>query len=328
MVWIIGLAAFGLFGAIGWLPVKTWLIKRRVEKAIPPRGAFITTSIGQQHYVDRGEGPAIVLIHGLGAQLGNFDMGLIDGLARDHRVIALDRPGMGWSEREDETPANPRAQAAQIVELIDALGLDQPLVVGHSLGGAISLCLALDFPMKTKGLALLAPLTMRGGEVAPPFKGLTVTSHLKRFLLSWTLAIPMSIRNTNMVLDYTFGPETVPKAYSVQGGGLLGLRPVSFRNTCRDFLASARDLKWMNSKYAQLPVPVSVLFARDDRILDPALHGTEFARQNPKISLTLIEGGHMLPVTQPETCESFIRDAEAGLAGIGEQDPSDQGRIG
>ncbi|WP_323782109.1 alpha/beta hydrolase [Thalassovita sp.] len=328
MFWIIGLAGLGLLCAVGWLPLKTWLIKRRVEKAVPPRGTFLQTSTGRQHYVDRGEGPAIVLIHGLGAQLGNFDMGLIDGLARDHRVIAIDRPGMGWSERGDETPANPRAQAAQIVELIDALDLDRPLVVGHSLGGAISLCLALDFPHKTRGLALLAPLTMLGGKVAPPFQALAVKSGLKRFLLSWTLAIPNSIRNTDMVLNYTFGPETVPKAYSIQGGGLLGLRPVSFRNTCRDFLASARDLKWMNSQYDHLPVPVSVLFAREDRILDANLHGAEFARQNPAIHLTLIDGGHMLPVTQPEICEKFIRKAAAESAGIGEQNPSDQGRIG
>lgn len=326
--WIIALIILGLLGLNAWMVFKTWRNKRRVEKAVPPRGEFINISSGRLHYVDRGEGPAIVMIHGLAAQLGNFDMGLIDALARDHRVIALDRPGMGWSERGEDVPANPRAQAAQVVELIDALGVERPLVVGHSLGGAIALCLALDFPQKTRGLALLAPLTMRGGKVAAPFHALNVKSRWMRFVLSWTLASINSIRNTALVFGYVFGPEEVPKGYSVQGGGLLGLRPSSYRNSCRDFLASARDLKWMAAGYGGLQVPVSVLYARGDRILDPDLQGTQFAQQNPAaIRLSLIEGGHMLPVTQPDACESFIREAEAGLAGIGEHDAADQGRV-
>ncbi len=321
--WVIALAGLGLAGTAVWLVFKTWRIKRRAEKAVPPRGEFIEISSGRLHYVDRGQGPAIVMIHGLSAQLGNFDMGLIDAMARDHRVIALDRPGMGWSERGEDVPANPRAQAAQVVELIDTLGLDRPLVVGHSLGGAIALCLALDFPQKTRGLALLAPLTMRGGKVAPPFHALNVKSRWRRFILSWTLASISSIRNAALV----FGPEEVPQGYSVQGGGLLGLRPSSYRNSCRDFMASGRDLKWMAASYDGLQVPVSVLFGREDRILDPDLHGTEFARRHPAIRLSLIDGGHMLPVTQPEACESFIRAAEAGSAGIGEHDAADIGRV-
>ncbi len=327
--WVIALAGLGLAGTAVWLVFKTWRIKRRAEKAVPPRGEFIEISSGRLHYVDRGQGPAIVMIHGLSAQLGNFDMGLIDAMARDHRVIALDRPGMGWSERGEDVPANPRAQAAQVVELIDTLGLDRPLVVGHSLGGAIALCLALDFPQKTRGLALLAPLTMRGGKVAPPFHALNVKSRWRRFILSWTLASISSIRNAALVFGYVFGPEEVPKGYSVRGGGLLGLRPVSYRNSCRDFLASGRDLKWMAASYDQLQVPVSALFAREDRILDADLHGTEFAKRNPAaIRLSLIDGGHMLPVTQPEACERFIRAAETGSAGVGEHDAADKGRVG
>ena len=133
----------------GWLGWNAWVTRKtaaKVAQAVPPRGKFIQISTGQLHYIDKGDGPPILMIHGLGAQLGNFDTGLADDLARDHRVIAVDRPGMGWSDRPDDADASPRAQAALIVEVIEALGLEKPLIVGHSLGGAIAMCLALDAP--------------------------------------------------------------------------------------------------------------------------------------------------------------------------------------
>ena len=69
---------------------------------------------------------------------------------------------------------------------------------------------------------------MATAEPAPPFKPLTIPSGLKRFVLSWTFATPASSRNQQDVFDYIFGPEDVPTGYSVDGGGLLGLRPKSF----------------------------------------------------------------------------------------------------
>lgn len=298
---------------IAWLGWNVWLTRktaRQVERAVPPRGKFIEVSTGQLHYIDKGQGPVVLMIHGLGAQLGNFDMGLADDLARDHRVIAIDRPGMGWSERPDDADASPRAQAAVVAEVIDTLGLDRPLVVGHSLGGAIALCLALDFPEKVRGLALLAPLTGIPKEPAPPFVGLNIPNDRKRWFLSETLAIPASIKAAEDVFHYVFGPNPVPRDYSIRGGGLLGLRPVSFRNTSRDFLASGRNLKWMGESYADLKVPVQILYGRDDRILDPVEHGEKLAARHGFIQLHMVEGGHMLPLTHLGQTAAFIRQAD------------------
>lgn len=297
----------------GWLGWNAWITRKtaaKVAQAVPPRGKFIQISTGQLHYIEKGEGPPILMIHGLGAQLGNFDTGLADDLARDHRVIAVDRPGMGWSDRPDDADASPRAQAALMVEVIEALGLEKPLIVGHSLGGAIAMCLALDAPEKISGLALLAPLTMMPRETAPPFVGLNLPKPFKRWLISETLAIPASMKNADDVFYYIFGPDTVPRDYSIAGGGLLGLRPVSFRNTSRDFLASGRNLKWMIGNYETLAVPVQILFGRDDRILDPADHGEKLAAAHPHIKLHLTDGGHMLPLTHIAESAAFIRQAD------------------
>ncbi len=303
-----------LMAGLAWF---TWNTKRGAELAIPPRGRFIDLPGTRLHYTDEGSGPAIVMIHGLGGQMGNFNMALTPLLTRDHRVIVIDRPGMGWSSRDEDAAANPRAQADTVAALIDALGLERPLIVGHSLGGAIALCLAMDHPERTRGLALLAPLTQPPSGAIDAFAGLNIKGRAKLFAMSWLLAIPMAIRTAPQVLDQVFGPEKVPDNYAIQGGALLGLRPASFRNTSRDYLASGRDLRWMAGQYDSLKVPVRILFGAEDRILEAELHGRALVADHPHIGLEVIEGGHMLPITQAAACARFIRETEGVIAAGG-----------
>lgn len=292
----------------------TWNTKRGAEVAIPPRGRFLDLPGGRLHYTDEGSGPAIVMIHGLGGQMGNFTMALAPLLSGTHRVIVIDRPGMGYSDRAPDAPANPRAQAETVARLINKLGLERPLVVGHSLGGAIALCLAMEHPEQTRGLALLAPLTQPPSGPIEAFKGLAISGRVKLFVISWLLAIPMSIRTAPQVLDQVFGPDPVPDDYAIKGGALLGLRPASFRNTSRDYLASGRDLRWMAGQYDSLRVPVRILYGEQDRILEAELHGRALVAKHPHIGLEVISGGHMLPITHAQDCARFIRETEAAIA--------------
>lgn len=307
IVWVAGLLVLAVAGWLGWNAYVTRKTARNVVEAVPPRGKFIEISTGKLHYIDKGEGPVILMVHGLGAQLGNFDTGLADDLAKDFRVIAIDRPGMGWSERPDDAPASPRAQAALVAEVIDTLQLEQPLVVGHSLGGAIAMCLALDFPQKIRGLALLAPLTMPPSAMAEVFAGLNIKSDFLRKVVSNTLAIPTSIKMAEQNMSAIFGPDPVPREYAIQGGGMLGLRPVSFWNTSRDYLASGKDLGFMVRGYGEMQVPVSILYGRDDQVLDHTEHGTALVAKHPQFKLELLDGGHMLPLTHIQQTADFIR---------------------
>jgi hypothetical protein len=75
---------------------------RGVEKAIPPRGQFIEIDGCRINYLDVGAGPAIVMIHGLGGQMLNFNYGLVDRLAEAFRVIVISRPGAGYSTRRSQ----------------------------------------------------------------------------------------------------------------------------------------------------------------------------------------------------------------------------------
>lgn len=308
---IAGLA--GLAGAA--LAGFTGVTARRIEKALPPSGRFIDIDGSPIHYVDEGAGPPIVMIHGLGGQLRHFTFGVVDGLAAKHRVIAFDRPGSGHSPREAGAPANLTAQAQTVAGLIRALGLKQPLVVGHSLGGGIALALALDHPDCVGGLALVAPLTHPVSKPPEPFKGLAIKSPLMRQLIGWTIATPAAIRYSRRTMDSLFGPDPVETSFALKGGGLLSLRPSSFYSASTDLAAAGWDLPGMVARYGSLKLPVGILYGTGDRILDHTVHGTAMQGKIPGIEIELIEaGGHMIPISAPGRVIAFIERTAARMS--------------
>jgi pimeloyl-ACP methyl ester carboxylesterase len=305
--WIVGLGLATLVILAGGLAIFAAWTARQVEKALPPRGRFIDVDGARIHYLDEGSGPPLVLIHGLGGQMHNFTHSLLDRLKHNHRVIILDRPGCGYSTRPRNASAALAAQAKTIAGLIDKLGLEQPLIVGHSLGGAIALMLALEHPEKIGGLALLAPATHAGKTVPPMFRGIYVRSKVMRRLVAWTLAIPMSITNRELVLGTVFGPGAVPADFAIKGGGLLTLRPRSYVAASTDLIAAIEDLQHMPARYGDLAVPVGVLFGTNDLLLDHAVHGGEFVEKCPGAHIELVEdGGHMIIITAADHCADFI----------------------
>jgi pimeloyl-ACP methyl ester carboxylesterase len=298
---------------VAGLVLFTAYTARKVEAAVPPCGQFIEIGGQRLHYVDTGgTGPAIVMIHGLGGTLWNYTYALSGKLSGEFRVIAVDRPGSGYSTRPDDASATLSAQADTLAKFIRALGLKQPLLVGHSLGGALSLAIALDHPDCAGALALVAPLTQAQDDVPEPFRRLVVTSPMMRKIIAWTLAIPMSIRNAPMLLMIVFGPDAVPADYPTRGGGLLGLRPKSFYNTSSDLLAANEDLPGMMKRYDGLTIPLGMLFAKGDLILDYRRQGEAMKQQCPALELVLLDGhGHMLPLTAPDATADLIRRVAA-----------------
>lgn len=142
---LVGGAALTVAGGLG-LSFYSDRLARDAERQVPPDGRYIRVDGARLHYVDKGTGPAIVMVHGLAGQLRNFGYGMLDILAKDHRVILVDRPGSGYSTADEDREPNIVEQAAIVARFIEALGIDRPLLVGHSLGGAIALALALDHP--------------------------------------------------------------------------------------------------------------------------------------------------------------------------------------
>jgi pimeloyl-ACP methyl ester carboxylesterase len=306
----LGLVCLAL-GVGGCLLLFTVHTVRRVERALPPAGRFVDVPGARLHLVERGQGPALLLVHGLAGQLRHFTYGIVDPLATEYRVVAVDRPGSGYSVRLPGTSAALAAQADALAALIDALQLERPLVVGHSLGGAVALALAQRHPRRVAGLALLAPLTHPVQEVAAVFKGLKIGKPWIRTLVAWTLAVPASLAKRDEVLGILFGPEAAPGDFATRGGGLLALRPSHFIAACADLAAIPDDLPEMVPRYAAMQLPVSIIYGRGDGILNPQIQGGALAAKLPGAELTLVAGGHMLPITMPDRMAQFIREAAA-----------------
>ena len=299
----------------GLLALYTLRTVRRVEKALPASGRFVEVPGARLHVVERGRGPALLMVHGLAGQLRHFTYDLVERLAAQYHVVAVDRPGSGYSVRAPGASADFATQADALAALIDALSLGRPVVVGHSLGGAVALALAQRHPERVSALALIAPLTHPVQEAHGVFKGLQIAKPWMRLAVAWTLAVPLSVIRRDEVLRAVFDPDAAPGDFATRGGGLLTLRPSHFIAACADLAAVPADLPGMAQRYGNMRLPVSILYGRGDRILNPREQGETLAAKVPGAMLTLVDGGHMLPITAPERTAQFIREAAARAPG-------------
>lgn len=299
----------------------THWVARRLRAGFKPPGAFIEVDGESIHYREfspgsqRGQGPAIVFVHGLGGQTMNFNYLDLQALSARYRVVLLDRPGSGFSARRDDGKAGIAAQAALVAGFIQALRLEQPvLLVGHSLGGAIALAVALNHPQAVRGLALIAPLTHFVPVVPAPFRALAIRRPALRSLFAHTLAVPWAILTRRPVLAALFGPDTMPRDFPVRGGGLMGLLPRAFLGASADLNAVEHDLPALQERWGELRLPVDVLYGRGDRVLDCQVQGQALKDKLSQVTLEVIDGGHMLPATAAAACNGLIERAAARLS--------------
>ena len=278
----------------------------KVEAALPPTGRFVDLTHVRMHIVEQGQGPVVLLIHGIAGNLRHFTYGVAAQLADRYRVIAVDRPGCGYSTWHSGASQTLQSQADAMAELLKALQIDRAVIAGHSLGGAIALSLAQRHPDRVAALALVAPLTMMPDEASPAFKALAIPYRWLRVVVAWTLAAPLTIARRDETMELVFGPEATPRDFATRGGGLMALRPSNFVAASTDLNAVPASMQEIEAGYAGMRVPVSVLYGEGDRILSHRANGMELVNRLPGTQLTLVEGGHMLPITQPQVTADFI----------------------
>ena len=138
--------------------VTLWRASQHERRAVadhPPAGQFIEVDGTRVHYVDEGEGPPVVLIHGASGNVNDWTFDMVGRLSDRYRVIAFDRPGLGYTDMIGRG-APVADQARLLADAAAALGADAPIVVGHSYGGSVALALRAD------GLSLLFALLITG----------------------------------------------------------------------------------------------------------------------------------------------------------------------
>lgn len=299
-----------IIAVAGYFAFVTRRVSSRAERLVPPEGRFVTIDGNRIHYVDKGEGRPILFIHGLGAILQHFRHPLFDRFGDGYRLIALDRAGSGYSTRVKGSTGRLPEQADLIAKFIDAVGLDRPLLVGHSLGGAVALRVALDHPEKISGLALIAPLTHHVAEPPPEFRNLKIRSAVLRRLLSATVAVPMSVRRSPQTLAFVFGPQQAPADYAIEGAALSMLRPSHFYATATDYAALDQDMPRQETRYGEITLPTAILFGAEDRVLDYRMHGLQMEGKLAGLDLEVVEGvGHMPQYAVTDRVIAFIRRA-------------------
>jgi pimeloyl-ACP methyl ester carboxylesterase len=274
--------------------IGAWLI----GWAHPPRGRFVKVRRLRQHVVELGEAqagaPPIVLIHGAGCNLEDMRLALGERLAARHRVILIDRPGMGWSKRMGRAGSSPADQAAILREILERLGVERAIIVGHSWGGALAASFALDHPDRTGALALLAP------PLYPFARGTTwLYALFATPILGWiyarTLALPLGLPFIGLGMASAFLPQLPPPHYLKRSAGLLLLRPSTFLANARDVADLASNLAPQVARYADLAMPVVVVSGKMDFVVAPQPHSVAFASALPRARLVMLPGiGHML----------------------------------
>ena len=311
---VLWLVFWGLI-ALGVAVLFNWALARFIELLVPPIGRFVEVGGLSLHVADSGPRPGLsepplLFIHGLLGQLNEFAYALATRFP-ERRVVLIDRPGAGYSQTAH--PQTLAEQAKTVARAIEALGLEKPLVVGHSLGGAVALALALDHRDRIGGLALVAPLTHLVAAQPKILGELARRGRFACWLTAWTFGPVVTLLRSGMARDMVFAPDPMPARFWSLGGGLLAARPSALLAAASDVLTQPRELPGMIRRYGALDLTIGVLYGEGDKLLDPERQGVDFCAEAPGAELTRVAGGHMLPLTRPGETETFIRGVLARM---------------
>lgn len=268
---------------------------RRVEARFPPSGRFIDADGIKTHIREAGpEGaPRMLLIHGASSNLLELWGPFADEFSPLHRVIAYDRPGMGYSERAKRDAHTMRAQAQTAARVLEQTGEDPALVVAHSLGAGVALRLALDFPHLVSGLVLIAPACNPYPWKPAWWARLSakpVTGRLFCGLIIPWLGPPLSGQS----VANNFWPAPVPVNYPNDAGVPLIFRPRAFRASAIDVCATNAEFGAQQPRYGELLTPAVIVTAEKDKIVSPKRHARALAVDLPAAELVIApDTGHM-----------------------------------
>ena len=304
-----------LFAAVVWW--RSGERARAVNAATPPMGELIEVRGRTVHALVRGTGPDVVLLHGASGNLRDW-LPMIERLEGRYRVIAMDRPGLGWTERADiglfETRTeSPEAQAALLAEAARQLGAERPVVVGHSFAGSLALAWALD-----QGPAAVVSLS---GVAMPWPGGLGTLYRVTDGPVLGGIVPPVltAFATEGMVeaaIVSIFEPDPAPEGYADLSGARLILDSRRYRVNARQVNGLRPQIVAQSARYGEISVPVEIVHGTEDTIVPPDVHAIPLSRAVPGANLVLLEGtGHMPHHATPEAVEAAI-DRAAARAGL------------
>ncbi|MFC3616398.1 alpha/beta fold hydrolase [Lutimaribacter marinistellae] len=312
------LLLFALVGIALFAAATAFFARRheaRANASFPPHGQLIEVDGVEVHAVVSGQGPDVVLIHGSSGNARDMTFRLAPLLAEKYRVIAFDRPGLGFTERVNDSGATITQQAELLSRAAVLLGAERPVVVGHSYGGAVALAWAVNQPDR---VSALVPLAAASNPWTTPLDTLyQVTSHP----VGSTLVVPMLTAfvpdgYVETAVARAFDPQSVPEGYSGHFGPALTLRRVSLRANAMQRANLLDEIEALHTRYGEIAVPTEIVHGDADDTVALSLHSANLANQIPGANLTVLPGiGHMLHHAVPEEIVQAV-DRAAARAGL------------
>lgn len=311
-----------LAGCGGWVENRAEDREAAAEAAYPPEGRFVDVGEGRRvHAVVRGSGPDLVLIHGASGNTRDFTFSFVERLTDRYRVIVLDRPGHGYTDRVgpdyggafDTDAESPAEQAEMLHEATMRLGATRPIVLGHSYGGAVAMAWGLEFDP--------AALVIVAGATQPWQGGLGALYDINSSAIGGATVVPLitafaTDEQADGVLRSIFEPQPVPEGYAEYVGVGLSVRRESLRANARQVSSLKPHLRAMSQRYPSLDMPVEIVHGTADEVVGPAIHSVPLSRQIEGANLELLEGvGHMPHHAAPDAVIAAV-DRAARRAGL------------
>jgi pimeloyl-ACP methyl ester carboxylesterase len=273
---------------------------REAERRYPPIGRFLTIDGVRLHYIERGQGEPLVLIHGNGTLIQDFLVsGIVDELAKRHRVIIFDRPGYGYSDRPRGL-WTPRAHATLFQKALQQLGVSQAVVLGHSWGTLVAIALALQAPGLVRSLVLASGYyypTLRADVILSSPPAIPVIGDVLRYTVSPVVGrvlLPGMIKGM-------FAPASVPERFDREFPKDLMLRPLQLRASAEDAAMMTPVTVELQEHYRELKLPVIIVTGGDDQIADVGRQSERLHRELPHSEFIVVPGmGHMIHHLAPE----------------------------
>ena len=302
-----GLATVG--AALGAAALFNRIATERAESDNPPTGRIAMVGGVRLHYLDQGAGSPILLLHGNGATAGDFvASGLVDRLARDHRVIVPDRPGYGHSDRPRGTIWSPERQADLMLELLDQVGVERPVVAGHSWGAMVASAMAIAAPERLRALLLLSGYYFPTARADVPLLSGPAIPMLGD-ALAYTAAPLVARAILPGLLKRIFQPLPVDPRFRARYPVEMSLRPEQIRASAEETAYMIPAARRLSRHYRELELPVVIMTGEGDRIAHVGRQSERLHAELPTSAIAIVPGaGHMIHYA---ATEAIAKAAEA-----------------
>ncbi|MEM6462483.1 MAG: alpha/beta hydrolase [Pseudomonadota bacterium] len=282
--------------------------------AYPPLGDLIEINGRTVHATDSGSGgPPVVLLHGSNVNLRDWTFSIAGDLAKKRRVVAMDRPGYGHSERGPGT-WTPARQASQLRAAARVLDIERPILVGHSWGAVVAFAWALENPQEVSGVVSVSGANMPWGTAADVLDGLGIMRAGARYYAR------RLVRNADNggVEDFVaraFRPQIPPDGYLDYVGAPLSLRHSTMHANGQDLAQTHAAISRLSKRYPALDLPIEIVHGERDWLLTVDRHVIGFKEQVSQAKISVAPGvGHMAHHARPDLVETAVARISAAVS--------------